>query len=541
MKKALIGLVLAAMLFGPAALAENSERAEKGAGIVPGSVLYFLDRAIEIVQESAIGAFGGDEAKIDFLVKLAKEREAEAAALGKKKGTGDSEEGRRAMGLRADHLAEISSLARKKRLELGIEVSETATGRLYFDPSLYYSDSDLTGLRNELNDLLVKKQELRKSIAAARDAGETAEAGALLKELIETKKKYDRLAVLAAQERSSGELEAEKIENLFTLKDQAKLALIRAEIAKKRIRKEAEAAGLPVSESDTADLDAIIRQATEILQQEKAEELAVAADKLKTSTRETERAASKRLREDEEKNKLPEERLAEGQAVPEAEKKPESAPAEKPAPKTAPAPQKQAPPPELGSPGTSQLGGPIVFNPLTQFQVTLGDTLEYSFCQPATARTSDLCTAAATNPTGGQPPYHFQLGSGGFLPFGMTLNLNGLMKGAPNAVGQTSFSVCAVDLAGLSACRTIAIIVNPKQQVPVAAPPPADAPPSTDNDCGDRWQACLAANCTPPIQACYADPSPNVDTDACDYTYCLCYNDCLKQLPCMAQNYRQCS
>lgn len=38
----------------------------------------------------------------------------------------------------------------------------------------------------------------------------------------------------------------------------------------------------------------------------------------------------------------------------------------------------------------------------------------YSFCQPAISG-NDLCQHS-TNPSGGQPPYHFQLGAGGGFP-----------------------------------------------------------------------------------------------------------------------------
>ncbi|GEM_PF-3522158 len=56
------------------------------------------------------------------------------------------------------------------------------------------------------------------------------------------------------------------------------------------------------------------------------------------------------------------------------------------------------------------------------------------------------------NPTGGQPPYHFQV-EGGFPPFGIILDLNGILSGTPTAEGRRTFSVCAVDLAGVQSCK----------------------------------------------------------------------------------------
>jgi len=95
---------------------------------------------------------------------------------------------------------------------------------------------------------------------------------------------------------------------------------------------------------------------------------------------------------------------------------------------------------------------------------TVGFVYTYSFCKPDLARTSDLCGpfTATTNPTGGQPPYHFVLDSGvGFPPFGISLNLNGLLTGTPTAEGTRTFRVCAVDLAGAQTCQTTSLTVSP--------------------------------------------------------------------------------
>jgi len=86
----------------------------------------------------------------------------------------------------------------------------------------------------------------------------------------------------------------------------------------------------------------------------------------------------------------------------------------------------------------------------------------FSFCTPAPTGTTALCgVPPTTNPSGGQPPYHFQLGSGGFPPIGMSLNLNGLLTGTPTAAGTASFTVCAVDLSATSVCQPVSLTVNP--------------------------------------------------------------------------------
>jgi len=111
---------------------------------------------------------------------------------------------------------------------------------------------------------------------------------------------------------------------------------------------------------------------------------------------------------------------------------------------------------------------PIEFSaPEALEPAVVGVPYTYSFCQqePAVTVTSDLCGGPfdnSINPTGGEPPYHFTLGTlGGFPPFGMLLNLNGLLTGAPEAasVNPFYFTVCAVDLAGRQKCRETSLTV----------------------------------------------------------------------------------
>jgi len=84
----------------------------------------------------------------------------------------------------------------------------------------------------------------------------------------------------------------------------------------------------------------------------------------------------------------------------------------------------------------------------------------YSFCKPDLVRPSDLCGAYATNPTGGNPPYHFVLDSGGFAPMGLVLYPNGMLIGKPSAPGTNHFRVCAVDLSENQACVNVDMVVE---------------------------------------------------------------------------------
>ncbi len=69
--------------------------------------------------------------------------------------------------------------------------------------------------------------------------------------------------------------------------------------------------------------------------------------------------------------------------------------------------------------------------------------------------------AKATNPTGGNPPYTFLLGSGvGFPPFGLTLNVDGTLSGTPTAAGTRTFEVCVKDLSGNQACQMTSLTVE---------------------------------------------------------------------------------
>jgi len=107
---------------------------------------------------------------------------------------------------------------------------------------------------------------------------------------------------------------------------------------------------------------------------------------------------------------------------------------------------------------------PLSFNAPIQLQPAVkAMPYTYSFCGPSVAIPSDLCGGPATpsaNVAGGNPPYHFTLDTGvGFPPFGMTLNLNGMLTGIPTIAGTRTFGVCAVDLNGNQSCRTVKLVV----------------------------------------------------------------------------------
>lgn len=108
----------------------------------------------------------------------------------------------------------------------------------------------------------------------------------------------------------------------------------------------------------------------------------------------------------------------------------------------------------------SEPTSPLVFGAPVSLGANAGEAFSFSFCRPELSGNGALCDSGATNPTGGNPPYHFQLGSGvGFPPAGLTLGLNGILSGTPSRAGASTFSVCAVDESGESVCRTVGMTI----------------------------------------------------------------------------------
>jgi hypothetical protein len=87
----------------------------------------------------------------------------------------------------------------------------------------------------------------------------------------------------------------------------------------------------------------------------------------------------------------------------------------------------------------------------------------YCYCSPTPSGANGLCGfPAQSNPSGGHPPYHFQLGSGGgFPPLGVVLLPNGCLSGKPTVAGTSNFTVCAIDLNGAQICRPTSVMTLP--------------------------------------------------------------------------------
>jgi hypothetical protein len=124
-------------------------------------------------------------------------------------------------------------------------------------------------------------------------------------------------------------------------------------------------------------------------------------------------------------------------------------------------------------------------------QLVVGEEFAYSLClgrlvsvpKPGQRQLSlnaaqSPCGSGA-NPSatvwGGNPPYHFTLGSGGFPPMGLVMDNNGVLRGTPRGTTASTFRVCAVDQSANQSCQRITL-----QPQPANANTGADGNPSVE-------------------------------------------------------------
>lgn len=103
------------------------------------------------------------------------------------------------------------------------------------------------------------------------------------------------------------------------------------------------------------------------------------------------------------------------------------------------------------------------------------------------------------NPVGGIPPYSF-IKKSGFLPPGMTLELNGLISGSPTVPGTYNFKLCAKDLYMNEGCQDYTFVVAKEDEASYASPStpsaPTPAPQPAEKPASEYEHTITSATCT---------------------------------------------
>lgn len=507
MKKIIISLfiIIIALLGAKFALADGKtdsnptvpEEIQKIAGTIPLNPFYPFDRLGEEIKKIILLPFSGSRYK--YLQKLKEERQAELAVVEATK-KGDTVPAATTLkelvvGIQAD----MEDLRRRDVIRVGRGLpSQLDLQGNPMPPEAYLSPAELAAvhaynyiINQKLFELNGQKTTLRTDIEKARAAGETAKVQELLAQLKTVKDEYTRISTENNRYIGAVTKERERIEDLLTGPEMAYKVKAEIEAAQDRLYAEAERSGVTINKLTMAPLDDLIKQAERMLELQSYEQAAGMSEKLDSVLKTMEAKINAAITAKEKLEMTLEEK---------AElKKAESA----------------AKPPlrPLGQP-TPTASRELTFVPLTNFTARVGERFEYSFCQPAVARTSDLCTGSATNPQFGIPPYSFKYDTmGGFAPFGLTLNKNGLLAGTPTTEGTYPFKVCAVDQGGFSVCPTITINVEGK---------PCDTLKYGDCRGACIWDGNMCLN------RCYTGPFSEQQScdDACTASIQECYKTC---------------
>jgi len=416
------------------------------AGITPLSNFYFLDQVGKSLQK--IFSFGLDE-NLELLHDIASERAAEARIMAQEKGF-LSDEYARALKRFSDVSQEIIEILRKAESE---EKKSNADLMLRLLKALNANNAETVNKQvDELNQLAIKKQSLRENINEAIKVGDATILEAKLKELERVKKAYYISALWIRSARFSYDLlETEGIISElreYKQSESVQFQIEKIEQKKKELLEDTKISNVTAPADILKKIDDRLADARTAIKKGNLDDAKTSVQKARDNFKITAKKVAQLAQKQEEKQK--------SQAEKDAEPRPVVTPIS-----------------PIYTPPTSTTDNPITFYPLTFFSTEVGKQFSYSFCQPALAGANDLCGASSFDPSGGQPPYYFQLGSGGgFPPFGITLNLNGILTGTPTTEGIRNFSVCAVDLAGRSVCNAIKFQVFPKLEEPKPEPPP---------------------------------------------------------------------
>ena len=142
---------------------------------------------------------------------------------------------------------------------------------------------------------------------------------------------------------------------------------------------------------------------------------------------------------------------------------------------------------------------------------------------PASYEFSELISFLGPESSASPAIYTYYLGSGvGFPPMGLTLGIDGVLKGTPTAAGTSKFQVCVKDVGGRSICRTYSLTVNPASTPNKSSSCPTKSNPpcrSVENSVGVSGVV-VPASCDCPSDTTFAQMD-NI-TAGGPYKICTC-------------------
>lgn len=245
------------------------------AGFTPESTFYFLDKFGEALREFFTFS---PESRARLQVTFAAERIAEIKVILETKGV-DAHGLEVAQSRLKEHLTNISAVLDDEKTK-GENVS--ALAKELDDDIDGQKDILKRAFKKEKNALKEKEALLKRNIAAARQAGNTAQADALLAELVLLKAEKDRLESNEEEHEDALEAEQEKIEREMEDKAEVEKAIRDAEKEKRETLDEATREGVTIPANAFEKFDRLLAQAKELFgrgNHQGAEQLAEQAKK----------------------------------------------------------------------------------------------------------------------------------------------------------------------------------------------------------------------------------------------------------------------
>lgn len=256
MKKTLTAVfVTVSLLFaGGTAFAQGQSTSLPSAGLTPESPFYFIDKLGETLRE--FFTFN-PEGKARLQITFAAERVAEIKIILETKGV-EAKGLEIAQSRLQAHLSNAATIVIEQKSE-GKDVSKLAKE---LDDELDGPKSALKeAFRAEKRALEVKEKELKAKIREARQAGDTAQVEALVKELGEVKAQKELLELKEDEQEEALEKEEERLEEEMEAKEEAEKVIQEAEDEKQEIIDEAAEEGVAVPAGALSGFNSLLAQA----------------------------------------------------------------------------------------------------------------------------------------------------------------------------------------------------------------------------------------------------------------------------------------